>query len=201
MWIVRLNNSAMVVILENGHGVDCAGKRSPIWGDGSQLLEWEFNRDIVSRLSEMLLRSGIPYEVLVPEMSDVPLSERCRRANEIYDRNNGHCFLISIHANAGGGSGIEVYTSRGETNADGIAFEIFNQLDEEFGKEWPMRADWADGDPDKEEDFYILSHTKCPAVLVELFFMDNEKDCRFILSGEGRQRCASAIYKAIRNVL
>lgn len=191
----------MVVILDNGHGVDCAGKRSPVWPDGSQLYEWEFNRDVVCRLSEMLVRSGIPYEVLVPEMSDVPLSERCRRANGIYDRNSGDCFLISIHANAGGGSGIEVYTSRGETNADGIAFEIFNQLDEEFGKEWPMRADWADGDPDKEEGFYILRHTKCPAVLVELFFMDNEKDCRFILSGEGRQRCASAIYTAIRNTL
>ena len=190
-----------VIILDGGHGVDCAGKRSPIWPDGSQLYEWEFNRDIVCRLTEMLVRSGIPYEVLVPEMSDVPLSERCRRANEIYDRTDGRCFLISVHANAGGGSGIEVYTSRGRTEADGIAFEIFNQLDEEFGKEWPMRADWTDGDPDKEEDFYILSHTKCPAVLVELFFMDNEKDCRFILSGEGRQRCASAIYKAIRNVL
>ena len=191
----------MVVILDNGHGKETKGKRSPVWPDGSQLLEWEFNRDVVCRLTEMLVRSGIPYEVLVPEMSDVPLSERCRRANEIYDRNNGHCFLISIHSNAGGGSGIEVYTSRGETDADGIAFGIFNQLDEEFGKEWPMRADWADGDPDKEEGFYILRHTKCPAVLVELFFMDNEKDCRFILSGEGRQRCASAIYKAIRNIL
>lgn len=191
----------MVVILDNGHGKETKGKRSPVWPDGSQLYEWEFNRDIVCRLTEMLLRNGMSYEVLVPEMSDVPLTERCRRANEIYDRNNGHCFLISIHSNAGGGSGIEVYTSRGETRADAIAFEVYNQLDEEFGSEWPMRADWADGDPDKEEDFYILSHTKCPAVLVELFFMDNEKDCRFILSGEGRQRCASAIYKAICNLL
>ena len=191
----------MLVILDNGHGKETKGKRSPVWPDGSQLLEWEFNRDIVSRVTTLMERAGLPCVKLVPEMSDVPLTERCRRANEIYDRNNGHCFLISIHSNAGGGSGIEVYTSRGETNADGIAFEIFNQLDEEFGDEWPMRADWADGDPDKEEDFYILSRTKCPAVLVELFFMDNKKDCRFILSEEGRQRCASAIYKAIRNLL
>lgn len=191
----------MIVILDNGHGKNTRGKRSPLWPDGSQLLEWEFNRDIVCRLTEMLVRDGRSFEVLVPEMSDVPLSERCRRANELYDRNKGHCFLISVHANAGGGSGIEVYTSRGETRADAIAFELFNQLDEEFGGEWPMRADWADGDPDKEEDFYILSHTKCPAVLVELFFMDNEKDCSFIMSEEGRQRCASAIYKAIRNLL
>ena len=189
------------VILDNGHGTDTPGKRSPVWPDGSQLFEYEFNRNIVSRVAALMERAGLPSVKLVPEMRDVPLTERCRRADELYDRNKGHCILISIHANAGGGSGIEVYTSRGETRADAIAFELFNQLDEEFGKEWPMRADWADGDPDKEEDFYILSHTKCPAVLVELFFMDNEKDCRFILSEEGRQRCASAICNAIRNLL
>ena len=38
------------IILENGHGSQTPGKRSPIWGDGSQLLEWEFNRDIVRRI-------------------------------------------------------------------------------------------------------------------------------------------------------
>lgn len=189
------------VILDNGHGSDTAGKRSPVWPDGSQLLEYEFNRNIVSRVAEMMERAGLPCVRLVPEEHDIPLIERCRRADEIYDRNKEHCFLISIHANAGGGTGIEVYTSRGTTDADGIAFEIFNQLDEELGQEWKMRADWSDGDPDKEENFYILSHTKCPAVLVELFFMDNEKDCRFIMSEEGRQRCASAIFKAIRNLL
>ena len=35
-----------IVILDNGHGEETAGKRSPVWGDGSQLFEWEFNRDI-----------------------------------------------------------------------------------------------------------------------------------------------------------
>ena len=42
------------IILENGHGSQTPGKRSPIWGDGSQLLEWEFNRDIVRRIAAML---------------------------------------------------------------------------------------------------------------------------------------------------
>lgn len=36
------------ILLDNGHGYDTPGKRSPIWPDGSQLFEWEFNRDIVS---------------------------------------------------------------------------------------------------------------------------------------------------------
>ena len=189
----------MVVILENGHGVDCAGKRSPVWPDGSQLLEWEFNRDIVSRLSEMLVRSGIPYEVLVPEMSDVPLSERCRRANEIYDREAGNCILLSIHGNAGGGTGWEAYTTRGDTKADGLASLLYDEAEWEFAREgWRIRKDFADGDADKESDFYILKHTKAPAVLTENFFMDNERDCRLMLSAEGRDRIARVHFNAIK---
>lgn len=189
----------MVVILDNGHGVDCAGKRSPVWPDGSQLLEWEFNRDIVSRLSEMLVRSGIPYEVLVPEMSDVPLSERCRRANEIYDREAGNCILLSIHGNAGGGTGWEAYTTRGDTKADGLASLLYDEAEWEFAREgWRIRKDFADGDADKESDFYILKHTKAPAVLTENFFMDNERDCRLMLSAEGRDRIARVHFNAIK---
>lgn len=35
--------------------------------------------------------------------------------------------------------------------------------------------------------FYILKHTLCPAVLTENLFMDNQKDCQFLLSSKGRQ--------------
>lgn len=189
----------MVVILENGHGKETKGKRSPVWPDGSQLYEWEFNRDIVSRLSELLVRSGIPYEVLVPEMSDVPLSERCRRANEIYDREAGNCILLSIHGNAGGGTGWEAYTTRGDTKADGLASLLYDEAEWEFARDgWRIRKDFADGDADKESDFYILKHTKAPAVLTENFFMDNERDCRLMLSAEGRDRIARVHFNAIK---
>lgn len=189
----------MIVLLDNGHGKDTRGKRSPLWPDGSQLLEWEFNRDIVCRLTEMLLRDGRSYEVLVPEMSDVPLSERCRRANEIYDREAGNCILISVHGNAGGGTGWEAYTTRGETKADGLASLLYEEAEWEFIRDgWRIRKDFADGDADKESDFYILRHTKAPAVLTENFFMDNERDCRLMLSAEGRERIARVHFNAIK---
>ena len=73
-----------IVILDNGHGEETAGKRSPLWGDGSQLFEWEFNRDIVRRIAAKLDDLAIGYEILTPETNDVSLAERCRRANEIY---------------------------------------------------------------------------------------------------------------------
>ena len=73
-----------IPILDNGHGIETAGKRSPVWDDGTQLFEWEFNRDIVKRVSSMLEEEGIQYRILVPETKDVSLSARCKRANAIY---------------------------------------------------------------------------------------------------------------------
>ena len=49
-----------------------------------------------------------------------------------------------------------------------------------------IRKDMTDGDPDKESGFYILKHTKCPAVLTENLFQDNKEDVGFLLSEEGK---------------
>lgn len=191
----------MTVILDNGHGKETPGKRSPVWPDGTQLFEWEFNRDIVRRICGLLDAAGIRYERLVPEDVDISLKERCRRANVIYDRTDGDCFLISVHGNAGGGTGWECYTSPGKTAADDIATALYNSFIDEFGRQCSMRVDDSDGDPDKEADFYILRHTKCPAVLTENFFMDNFVDCWLMLSDEGRERIAEAHYYAIKKIL
>ena len=47
------------IILDNGHGNNTPGKRSPKWEDGTQLFEYEFNRDIVKRISAMLAKDTI----------------------------------------------------------------------------------------------------------------------------------------------
>ena len=191
-----------IVLLDNGHGKETAGKRSPVWSDGSQLFEWEFNRDIVRRIAEKLQADGIPYRVLVPEENDVSLTERARRANEYAKEFNGKAYVLSIHANAGGGTGWEVYTSPGQTASDAIATVFFEEAGREFVPDgWRMRSDYSDGDPDKEANFAILTKTTCPAVLTENFFMDTERDCRFIMSEDGRERIANMHVAAIKRVI
>lgn len=191
-----------IVLLDNGHGKETAGKRSPVWSDGSQLFEWEFNRDIVRRIAEKLEADGIPYRVLVPEETDISLTERARRANEIAKENNGKAYVLSIHANAGGGTGWEVYTSPGQTPSDAIATVFFEEAGRELVPDgWRMRSDYSDSDPDKEANFAILTKTTCPAILTENFFMDTEKDCRFIMSEDGRERIANMHVAAIKRVL
>lgn len=190
-----------IVILDNGHGKETPGKRSPVWPDGTQLLEYEFNRDIVRRIVDLLESENIPYRVLVTEERDISLSERVARANKIYQVANKMAFLVSVHANAGGGTGWEIWTSKGKTKSDDIATIFFEEAQREFAPDWRMRSDYSDGDPDKEEQFTILARTQCPAVLTENFFMDTEKDCKFIMSDEGRQRVAKMHVAAIKRVI
>ena len=71
----------MIWLLDNGHGDNTAGKRSPEFNFG-QLFEYEFTRDIVDRIHKSM---GNSY-VIVPELYDVSLDERVRRVNSIYSK-------------------------------------------------------------------------------------------------------------------
>ena len=188
-----------IILFDNGHGQETPGKRSPLWKDGRQLFEWEFNRDMVRRIILKCYHAEIRAVKLVPEESDVLLKERCKRANMWYDRCNGNCVVVSIHANAGGGTGFEVYTSRGQTKADEIATALIEQLQKDF-PEIKMRKDFADGDPDKEAAFYILKHTKAPAILAENLFMDNEADCQLLMSEDFRDKLADSYVSFLKTL-
>jgi N-acetylmuramoyl-L-alanine amidase len=45
----------------------------------------------------------------------------------------------------------------------------------------------SDGDMDREEGFYILRKSWCPAVLTENFFMDSRSDLEYLQSRAGKQ--------------
>lgn len=195
-------NQKLIPILDNGHGDNTPGKRSPQFGGNLPILyEWEFNRDVVQRVANMCTNAGIRYRVLVPEDNDVSLQARCERANRIYSETGGKCFLLSIHANAGGGTGWECYTTKGETKSDRIAEILANEWRAEFGDQWRIRADYSDGDADKESQFYILRHTKCPAVLSENLFMDKLEDYQFLMTDEGRERIAKVHFETIKRLI
>ena len=190
-------------IIDNGHGgfIDgkpvTPGKRSPVWKDKAmdQLIEGDFNRKVVRVLAGLLHSEGIQYQILVTEERDVSLADRVRRVGRIC-RKHPNAVLVSIHANAGGGKGFEVFTSVGETESDKIATIFCEQYKKDL-PDFPLRVDRADGDPDKESNFYILRKTACPAILTENLFMDNKEECKFLLSKEGVAQIAAIHAQAI----
>lgn len=191
-------------LLDNGHGgvidgiYQTPGKRSPKWSDGSQLFEGEFNRAIVNRLVELCVPAGIRYQVIVPELEDISLGERVRRANSFHAQDS--CIYVSVHSNAGGGKGYEVFTSQGQTKSDQVATVFFDHFQKQFPHK-AMRSDVSDGDVDKEANFYVLRKTLMPAILTENFFMDNEEECKQILmTREGRDKIALAHFTAMQAI-
>lgn len=180
----------MKILLDNGHGIETPGKRSP---DGT-LREYACNRLIARQISDRLQSIGYDATLIVPEDTDIPLPERCRRVNNIcqaYGKDN--VILISVHINAAGNGsrwmtarGWSAYTTKGNTQSDQLATCLYKAA-EKYLPGNKIRTDSTDGDPDLEENFYILRHTLCPAVLTENLFMDNLEDCRFLLSKEGQE--------------
>jgi N-acetylmuramoyl-L-alanine amidase len=179
----------MKILIDNGHGENTPGKRSPKWADGSQLFEWEYTREIALRVFAELWKKGIDVERIVKENTDISLSERCRRANAIATKVGvKNCLLVSIHNNAATGTarGWEIHTYLGKSKSDEYATIFWNEAKSIFPAGTKMRGDWTDGDPDWDSNFAILRDTVCPAVLTENLFMDNEDDCRYLLSDEGK---------------
>jgi len=175
------------VILDNGHAgmingkYSTPGKRSPNWSKGV-LYEGAFNRWIVNGIMRILDRNKVPYYHVSPELRDIQLQTRVRRANKIYS-NNRDTYLLSIHANAGGDTGIEGFTSPGETRADHIADTFLKNFEAKFPS-IKTRFDYSDGDRDKEAAFYVLRETSCPAFLFECGFMDNQEDYMLLTDPE-----------------
>jgi len=202
-----MDKSNYLFLLDPGHGgiidgiYQTEGKRSPVWDDGSILYEGVFTRDVVRRIVEMAPQFGVHCINLVPEQTDVSLKERVSRANESRSFHRGmDCIYVSIHANAGGGHGIEVFTSPGLTRSDAIATVFLKRLNLAFPTV-RLRTDMSDGDPDKEANFYVLRKTLMPAVLTENFFMDNEKECKeYLMSKSGRDKIARAHLSAMAEI-
>ena len=180
----------MKILIDNGHGHNTSGKRSP---DG-KFREYAYNREIAKRIVADLIDRGHDAELIVPEDNDISLEERVRRVNKICLASDPSCvILVSIHVNAAGNgskwtyaTGWSVYTCKGQTVSDKLA----ECLCEAAIKNFPgrrIRTDYSDGDSDWEENFYILRKSHCAAVLTENFFMDNKSDLEYLQSRAGKQ--------------
>ena len=180
----------MKILLDPGHGLNTPGKRSP---DG-QFLEAIYNREIAKRIVAELQNKGYDAELLVPEEEDIPLKERVRRVNaHCQSLGKSNVILISIHVNAAGdgtkwmnATGWSCYTCKGQTESDRLATCLYDAAIKNF-PDRRIRKDYSDGDPDWEENFYILRHSLCPAVLTENFFMDSHSDLEYLQSKDGKQ--------------
>ena len=192
------------ILLIAGHGglhagaYATAGKRGQL-PNGLTVFEGVTNREIKNMVLLLCEEAGFPVIDLVPEDADIGLTERVRRANALY-AGNKDLIWMEIHLNAGGGSGLEVYTSVGQTKSDKIADVWLAEMAKLFPKA-PIRKDMADGDADKENPIlYTVKTVKCPAILTESFFMDHPGDMAILTSPEGKRKIARGHFNTIKRI-
>ena len=180
----------MKVLIDNGHGLNTPGKRSP---DGT-FLEASYNREIAKRIVADLIDKDYDAQLLVPEDHDIPLSERAKRVNTVCSvLGKSNVILISVHVNAAGNgskwlnaTGWSVYTCNGQTDSDKLAECLCQAAIKNFpGRR--IRTDMSDGDMDWEKGFYLLRKSLCVAVLTENFFQDSRSDLEYLQSKTGKQ--------------
>lgn len=196
----------MLIILGTAHLGTTPGKCSP---DGN-FRECIYSREIVkliqTKLKQHNIDSIIDYESLQPNDKMKASTAKLEQSRELTWRANfvnnlcskygtNNCIYISVHVNAAGSDGKwksargwSVYTSFGKTKSDDLATCLYNEAKELLPKDNKhyVRSDFSDGDPDYEANFYVLTKTKCPAVLTENLFQDNKDDVKFLLSDEGK---------------
>lgn len=140
---------------------------------------------------------GMRQQVWLTRSDDRTLKPESRLA-----RANGvKCDVgFSIHYNdsdSGAGSGLEIWTSKGDTLADPVASCICASIASRL-PDYPLRTDYLDGDPDKEraanqKDLYMLRGTKAPWVLIECGFMCNPGDLAMAQDPAFNRRLCEAI--------
>jgi len=193
----------VLIILGTAHGINTAGKRSP---DG-RLREYKWSREVCDMVEAALKEKGYNVTVDLKQDYEPNLGFRVNIVNNLCKKAK-NALYVSIHINAGGmgdkwtnASYWTVWTSRGQTKGDKLATRIWNEAHALLPQCETVKADWADGDPDYESNFYVLAHTSCPACLTENLMQDNRADCDWLLTDEAKALFTEIHVRGIENYI
>ncbi len=173
------------IALDAGHG----GYDPGAIGCDHISYEKNFTLDIVLRLSDLLSKHNTT--LLLTRNQDIFISKEARV--KFIEKNQADV-LISIHLNsaaASQASGYEFWISpnRGNYNKNLQFSRVLQQVFKEKIKLVNREI--------RKNNFYVLTHTEVPAVLVEVCFMSNKDDLAWISKPESRQEVAQALYEGI----
>lgn len=175
------------VFVSAGHG----GRDSGAVGNGFK--EKDLNLSIALACGEYLKSHGVEVRMSRIVDEDDGTNQEVKESNEF-----GPDLTVSIHNNAGGGDGVEVFHSinggLGKTCAENIVEEIVKIGQNSRG----VKTRKGSGG----RDYYgFIRMTNAPAVLVECAFVDNANDIQIIDTESKRVKMGEAIAKGILKTL
>jgi N-acetylmuramoyl-L-alanine amidase len=179
----------MLIMDDPGHGGSDPGAIGP---GGSR--EKDINLNVALEFASIM---GEAATVKLTRDSDIGSEpwERAELANQA-----GAAVFISFHCNSPKARGTEIWTSRGDTEADRLANIIGRRWMEAF-PEMPFRSDYSDGDIDKEKNFDVLWLTNMPAVIIELDFIAHPDGEKNLLNPVFQKKAARVIAEGVAEFL
>ena len=196
----------MVILIDNGHGSNTAGKRSP---DG-RLREYKYAREIAQDLCDSLRVMGYDARRIVTEETDVPLTSgkdnRVKRVNDVCKAvGKQNVLLVSIHCNAAGkgdkwldargwSAHVAVKASESSKGLAGCLAAAARAQGIKVRRPLPAQDYWP-------QNLAMCRDTLCPAVLTENLFQDNREDVEYLLSDTGRAAIVRLHIDGILNYL
>lgn len=164
----------MKIVLDAGHG----GKDSGAVGNGLQ--EKNLTLNIVKKIGNLLAEyEGVDIIYTRTDDRFIELSERAAIANKAKAD-----FFLSVHINAGGGTGFESYIYNGNVSAATVAYQ--NVIHAEIIKAIGNVKDRGK----KRANYAVLRETNMPAILTENLFIDNANDAAKLKSDQFLQQIA-----------
>jgi len=170
-----------VIYLDAGHGGSDPG------AIGNGLHEKDVTLDIALRTKKELEAAG--YTVIMSRTTDkyLSLSERTNHANRV----NADIF-VSIHINAGGGTGIETWKM-----ANGPKPSESNKLATHIQNETIKQTGSRDRGV-KDKNLHVNRESNMPSALVELGFIDTVSDANKLKQASFKNKAAKGIANGIK---
>lgn len=196
--IVNDFKTGFIFLLDPGHGgmingkYVTPGKRSPEIPPG--VYEGVVNRKIVARLSQYCEDNKISYSNIVPELEDISLSERVKRANKVHTIYSNTIY-VSVHCNAAGNgwnsaNGIETFAYKNNTNQHIAKFFQDSLIKETGARDRGV----------KSANFYVLRNTNMPSTLLECGFMTNLEEAKLLATDKYVDMIAYSCARAMKNI-
>ena len=164
----------MKICIDAGHNI--SGFDTGAEGNG--LKEQNITFPIADKLRVLLEKQGIGVVMTRPSLEsnadnsslNASLSKRAEISN--YNKCD---YFVSIHCNAGGGTGTETYAF----SEAGEGFLLAKAVNKAITSVLPLRDRGV-----KTANFGVLRMTNCPAILVETAFIDNYSDSLFLKNNQ-----------------
>lgn len=179
-----------VICIDPGHGGSDKGAMNRALG----VCEADVTLDICLRLNDILKREG--WNVVMTRSDDRDVSwagssdtqELGARVKVAEDY--GADLFVSVHCNSSAGSG-----------ANGTSIHYYKSSDYLLAQELHPNVVQATGRNSRgmqKNRFYVLSHTRMPAVLIETAFISNMAEGKLLNTPEYRQQIAEGIAVGLR---